>query len=155
MSVNLPDPLLRLLNVAVVVVIYLFLLRVIRAVWAELREPISNASEEKASDGPNIEVKRGAAKSLRIVDPPESRGTTFQITNELTVGRAQGCHISLDDSYTSQLHARIYRQDGQAYVEDLGSTNGTFLNRRKVTAPTTLFHGDRLQIGRTVFEVRK
>jgi pSer/pThr/pTyr-binding forkhead associated (FHA) protein len=154
MSANIPDPLLRLFNVAIVVIIYLFLFRVIRAVWAELREP-TNFSEEKPSEAPNTQVKRGAAKTLRIIDPPEARGKVFQISGELTVGRAQGCHISLDDSYTSQLHARIYRQDGQAYVDDLGSTNGTFLNRRKVTAPTSLHNGDRLQIGRTVFEVRK
>ena len=147
------DSLLRVLNVAVVAIIYLFLLRVIRAVWAEVREP--TAVEPPQNKEPSNDVKRGSAKSLRVVDPPEMRGRAFQISSELTVGRAPGCHISLDDSYTSQLHARIYRQEGQAYVEDLGSTNGTFLNRRKVTAPAALHNGDRLQIGRTTFEVRK
>ena len=52
-----------------------------------------------------------------------------------------------------QLHARVFRKEGQLYVEDLGSTNGTYLNRKKVTAPIQLRKGDRLQIGRTVMEL--
>lgn len=151
---SLSDPLLRILNVAVVVVIYLFLFRIVRAIWAEVKQRETVPVEETpapAKDG----VKRGAAKSLRIVEPANLRGRSFQLTNELTIGRAAGCQVSLEDTYASQLHARVFRQDSQAYVEDLGSTNGTFLNRRKVTAPTPLHNGDRVQIGRTVFEVRK
>jgi pSer/pThr/pTyr-binding forkhead associated (FHA) protein len=70
------------------------------------------------------------------------------------VGRAGGCQITLDDTYVSQLHARVFRREGQLYVEDLGSTNGTYLNRKKVTAPIAVRKGDRLQIGKTVMELQ-
>ena len=70
------------------------------------------------------------------------------------MGRAGGCQITLDDTYVSQLHARVFRREGQLYVEDLGSTNGTYLNRKKVTAPIAIRKGDRLQIGKTVMELQ-
>jgi len=80
-------------------------------------------------------------------------GTTYPLGDELTVGRAAGCQITLDDTYASQVHARIFMRDDQLYVEDLGSTNGTYLNRRKVSAPMVVSHGDQIQIGSTVMEV--
>ncbi len=154
---GISESLLHLLEIVIVVLIYLMFFRVIRAVWAELKEPTKTSNEglEPADTANSSENLRGVAKTLRVLEPVESRGREYQITNELTIGRAPGCHVTLDDNYASQLHARIFRQDGQAYVEDLGSTNGTFLNRRKTSAPSKLHHGDRLQVGRTVFEVRK
>jgi pSer/pThr/pTyr-binding forkhead associated (FHA) protein len=72
------------------------------------------------------------------------------------VGRAAGCAVSLaDDTYVSTLHARVFRgDDGDVKVEDLGSTNGTYLNRAKVGGPVTLHRGDRLQVGNTTLEAR-
>jgi pSer/pThr/pTyr-binding forkhead associated (FHA) protein len=90
-----------------------------------------------------------------VLEPPERRGRSYELADELTVGRAPGCQITLDDTYASQLHARIFRRDGQLFVEDLGSTNGTYLNRRKVTAPLPLRKGDRLQVGKTVMELTR
>ena len=72
----------------------------------------------------------------------------------MTLGRAAGCQITLDDTYASQIHARVFTRDGQWLVEDLGSTNGTWLNRHKVSGPMVLQRGDRLQIGNTVLELR-
>jgi pSer/pThr/pTyr-binding forkhead associated (FHA) protein len=80
-------------------------------------------------------------------------GHTFPLGDELTVGRAAGCQITLDDTYASQIHARIFTRDGHLHVEDLGSTNGTYLNRRKVSAPMVVNRGDQIQIGSTVLEV--
>ena len=76
----------------------------------------------------------------------------FALAEELTIGRAAGCHVTLDDTFASQIHARMFRRDGQIYVEDLGSTNGTYLNRTKVTGPQVMRRGDRLQVGNTVLE---
>jgi pSer/pThr/pTyr-binding forkhead associated (FHA) protein len=69
------------------------------------------------------------------------------------VGRAAGCQITLDDTFVSQLHARVFHREGQYLVEDLGSTNGTYLNRQKVTGPMVIRAGDELQIGNTIMEL--
>ncbi len=61
--------------------------------------------------------------------------------------------MTLDDNYASQLHARVFARDGRWFVEDLGSTNGTYLNRRKVTGPMVIGRGDQLQIGNTIMEL--
>jgi pSer/pThr/pTyr-binding forkhead associated (FHA) protein len=88
-----------------------------------------------------------------IVEPSEQRGRTIPLTGEVTVGRAAGCEVTIDDTYASQLHARLFLRDGQVFVEDLGSTNGTYLNRQKVSGPMVMQHGDRLQVGNTVMEL--
>ena len=62
---------------------------------------------------------------LKVVAPPEMVGLRFDLAEEMTIGRAAGCQITLDDTFASQVHARVFRRDGQLYVEDLGSTNGT------------------------------
>jgi pSer/pThr/pTyr-binding forkhead associated (FHA) protein len=91
--------------------------------------------------------------SLRITAPPPAAGQTFVLADETTLGRAPGCLIQLDDTYVSQVHARVSRSGDELIVEDLGSTNGTYVNRVKVTAPTPLREGDRLQVGNFVLEL--
>jgi pSer/pThr/pTyr-binding forkhead associated (FHA) protein len=59
-----------------------------------------------------------------------------------------------DDTFVSQLHARVFRRDGAVFIDDLGSTNGTFLNGRKLTTAEPVAKGDRLQIGNTIFEAQ-
>ncbi|HWH35240.1 MAG TPA: FHA domain-containing protein [Acidimicrobiales bacterium] len=90
---------------------------------------------------------------LTVLEPEATRGRSYDLADELTVGRAAGCQVTLDDSYVSQLHARIFRRDGTLYVEDLGSTNGTYLNTRRVSSPVVMKRGDRLKVGSTVMEL--
>ena len=97
---------------------------------------------------------RGAATELVAVEPAASAGRRYPLGDEITVGRAAGCQVTVDDTYVSQLHARVFTRDGQLLVEDLGSTNGTYLNRAKVAGPMVMQKGDRLQVGNTVLEVR-
>ncbi|MEZ5137550.1 MAG: FHA domain-containing protein [Acidimicrobiales bacterium] len=97
--------------------------------------------------------RQAAPVQLAIVAPPELRGRTFPLGDEVTVGRAAGCGVTLDDTYASQLHARVFSREGQLFVEDLGSTNGTYLNRQKVQGPQAMRRGDRLQVGNTVLEL--
>jgi len=91
---------------------------------------------------------------LRVLEPPERRGMLFELGEELTVGRAPGCGVFVpDDSFVSQFHARVFTIDGAAWVEDLGSTNGTHLNGTRLESPMPLHRGDHLQVGGTVMEV--
>lgn len=156
----MPDPLLTILKFCFLAILYLFFVRVLRAVWSETRSPAAVASAPVAPPGP----ARGTVRSglggnkppgrLKVLEPADRRGRVYELSDELTVGRAGGCQVSLgEDNYVSQLHARVFRRDGQFYVEDLGSTNGTYVNRRKVTAPIAIRKGDRLQVGKTVMEL--
>ncbi|HVT77311.1 MAG TPA: FHA domain-containing protein, partial [Acidimicrobiales bacterium] len=77
----------------------------------------------------------------------------FTVGSEATVGRGQGCQVQLTDPMVSQLHARLFRSERGLHIEDLGSTNGTYLNGRKVGAPARLKKGDRVRIGPIELEV--
>ena len=93
---------------------------------------------------------------LRVVEPPAREGQTFDLDDELTIGRSPGCGVPTpDDIYASTLHARLFRQKDQLWVEDLGSTNGTYVNSEKITQAQRLGRGDVLQAGSTVFEVTR
>jgi len=151
---------LALLRVCLLALLYLFFLRVVRAAWAEIRGP--RAARPKASTTDAAAPRRTVAFSpvtvatgtLTIIEPPEQRGRSFDLTEELTVGRAPGCQVLLEgDTFVSQLHARVFTRDGALHVEDLGSTNGTLVNRRKIKSAVALHQGDTLQVGRTILEV--
>lgn len=149
--------LLRALEIIVVVLIWLFFFRVIRAVWVEVRPPRARAVVADLPAGPAADGKgRGGSKyRLKVVEPEALRGQSYDIADEVTVGRAAGCGVRVDDSYTSNLHARLYRRDGALWVEDLGSTNGTWVNAERLSGALRVGRGDLLQVGGTVFEVAR
>ncbi len=80
---------------------------------------------------------------------------TVKLRDPAEIGRGDRCAIRLQDTYVSQVHARLYGKNGAWYVEDLGSTNGTLLNDRRVEAPVEVHAGDVLKIGKTVLELRR
>jgi hypothetical protein len=154
----MPEPLLGLLKLCALALLYLFFLRVLRAVWAEVtpRPALAGTTDAPAKGrrGGRSGGRRSArANRLVVVEPKVHKGDAWDLAGELTIGRAAGCQITLDDSYVSQLHARVFVRDGLLYVEDLGSTNGTYLNTRKVSAAVPMQRGDKLKIGSTVMEV--
>jgi pSer/pThr/pTyr-binding forkhead associated (FHA) protein len=73
---------------------------------------------------------------------------------ETIIGRDASCHVTIPDASVSHRHARVYHSDGEWYVEDLGSTNGTFVNERPLTRPVVLRPGDTVSIGRSTLEAR-
>ncbi|MDQ1356825.1 MAG: hypothetical protein QOG44_1198 [Acidimicrobiaceae bacterium] len=168
----MPDSLLTALKLIFLGLLYLFFFRVIRAVWVELREPkgvqvavvppAAPPRSASANPNPNPNLRPAWAggssgpERLVLLEPAEQYGQMFELGEELTVGRASGCGVALpDDTFVSTLHARVFRRDGSLYVEDLGSTNGTFINDRQVTGTVPLQRGDRLQIGKTVLELAR
>ncbi|MFE5143974.1 FHA domain-containing protein [Streptomyces fagopyri] len=100
--------------------------------------------------------RRGAPTKL-VVSEGTLTGTTVALQGQtITLGRAHDSTIVLDDDYASSRHARIYPdRDGQWIVEDLGSTNGTYLDRSRLTTPTPIPLGAPIRIGKTVIELRK
>ncbi len=152
------EGLLAVLKFVFLAVLWLFFIRVMRVAWKEVTAPPvpappSPGAAPRATPGP-----QPAAQSARftIVEPAQRQGRSYELDRELTLGRSSGCDIALaDDSYVSQRHARLYRSEGRVWLEDLGSTNGTYLNSKPVSAPVVLHRGDRLQVGRTVLEVNR
>jgi len=148
--------LLRALEILVVALIWLFFLRVIRAVWVEVRPPRAAVADVRGAARPSAERRSRAGRlHLRALEPPERQGQTFELGEEVTLGRAAGCGVRVDDAYTSSIHARLYRRNGTLWVEDLGSTNGTWVNAERIGSAVKLGKGDLLQVGGTVFEVAR
>ena len=140
------DAVLTVLKLVFLAGLYLFFFRVTRTVWAESSAPTTR----------EVGVAQGSAARVRIVAPPEAKGLTFDLADETTVGRGTNCGIPLsDDTTVSQLHARFFRQNNKLFVEDLGSTNGTFVNRRQAKRAVPVKRGDRVQIGQTVLELTR
>ena len=109
----------------------------------------------RAQDGRGAYAPRGSAESELIVEDSEvlAPETRFEIRDGATsIGRSSASDIILkSDDYASGSHAQLTRHGGLLYVEDLGSTNGTFVNGRKTVGATPLRHGDSVRVGSTTF----
>jgi hypothetical protein len=93
--------------------------------------------------------------TLLVRSGGDAKPRTVKLAASMTVGRAPECEIRLDDTYTSQQHARLYAKNEHWFVEDLGSTNGTFVNDQRLAAPAMLQPGDRIRVGQTEMELRR
>jgi hypothetical protein len=169
------DQALDILKLVLLGLLYLFFARVLWAVWSEVRTANSRATSPVAPPLPpatpdatvaaDVPSRRRRAKPpkgrgghvarLVIVEPKERRGATFPLGAEITVGRDPASTITIEgDTFVSSLHLRIYDADGQAMVEDLGSTNGSFHNGTRLVGARLLHPGDRVQVGYTVLEAQ-
>ena len=170
------EQVLDILKLILLALLYLFFGRVLWAVWSEVRA--SGTTRPSVSHGPVVDpssptvaAERPASRKRREVRPPRgragrvarlvvlepkaARGQAYKLDREITIGRDTKCTIRIpDDTFVSGLHARIFDHDGQPMVEDLGSTNGSFLNGNKVAGTKLLHPGDRVQIGYTVLEAQ-
>ena len=152
------EALLTLLRWCLLGLLYLFFFRVLQATWAGSRaasraqqaEPAGRRSRSSRRNQP----ARQQLPRLVILEPPSEAGREYVVNGELTIGRAASCHITLDDTYISTLHARVSANENGVAIEDLGSTNGTYLNQQRVTSPVFGAPGDRLQMGGIVMELR-
>jgi hypothetical protein len=95
--------------------------------------------EEFVADGPALVVRSGGGRAGEHFIPQAER---------TTVGRSPDCDIFLDDVTVSRKHAVLVEQDGDFLIEDLGSLNGTFVNRKRIESATRLESGDEVQIGK-------
>jgi hypothetical protein len=144
----LSDPIEVLLQFAFLGVLYLFLLWVARSALRDLGRPATEPAGlvgEELDDGGRpyagrLVVERGGGLAS---------GESFGVGPGLVIGRAPGCEVRIDDSYASSRHARLYDRDGHVYVEDMNSTNGTYVNGARVGAQQLLREGDRVRIGDT------
>ncbi|MDM7855073.1 FHA domain-containing protein FhaB/FipA [Cellulomonas alba] len=101
-------------------------------------------------------ARSGSGPTKLVVTEGPLRGTIVPLgPAAVLVGRAPGCTLVLDDDYSSSRHARVFQQDGQWFVEDLGSTNGTFVADQRVEGPTPVPTGTPVRVGRSVLELQR
>ncbi|TGY77451.1 FHA domain-containing protein FhaB/FipA, partial [Cellulomonas shaoxiangyii] len=99
---------------------------------------------------------RGGGPSRLVVTEGPLRGTTLPLgSSAVLIGRAPSCTLVLDDDYSSSRHARLFPQDGQWFVEDLGSTNGTYVGDHRVERATPVPTGTSVRVGQSVLELQR
>jgi pSer/pThr/pTyr-binding forkhead associated (FHA) protein len=153
---------LTLIKLAFLAVLWLFVIAAVGVIRADMfgSKAAGRAAQPKpAKAGKQPKAQRAPQRSAPtklVVVQGERAGTVIDLTGvPITVGRANDSTLVVTDDYASSRHARIYAQDGQWIVEDLGSTNGTFLGRTKVSRPMPVPPGVPVRIGKTVIELRK
>jgi pSer/pThr/pTyr-binding forkhead associated (FHA) protein len=151
---------LTLIRVAFLAVLWLFVIAAIGVVRTDLFGTAA-AKVRRRNRPPQRQIQRQprpgrATPRFLVVTEGGLSGTSIDLSNQqITLGRANDATLVLNDDYASSRHARIFPQDGQWIVEDLGSTNGTYLDRQKVTRPTPVPVGVPIRIGKTVLELRR
>lgn len=150
------DSILTVLKFCLLALLYLFLVRVVLIVARELRGTPAPAAVTPTPSPSPAPRSRKRSWRLVVVEPKAEQGQAFAIDGEATMGRGGGCNIPLTfDTFVSQVHARAFDRDGNLWVEDLGSTNGTFVNGDQLTQAMMLKKGDRVKIGETVLEAER
>jgi hypothetical protein len=159
------DPVAVALKFGFLAVLFLFLLWVARSSLRDLSEH-EDASMAMAADpspalprrqrDPGPDWSAGVDPRLEVVaamglDP----GTKFDLRQGGTMGRADTSDIPIDDPFASSVHARIFQRDQFMYIEDVGSTNGTYLNGRRLRAAERLKVGDTVRIGETEYRYQE
>ncbi len=134
----------RPLQVLVMVIAVLFFARVLRSASVQARP----TDQEPVPRG-----RRGGALALEFIEPTERAGERVEVDPAVTVGRSAECDLQLVDTYLSSRHARVANDDGELSIEDLGSTNGTYVNQELVQGRLALERGDIVQVGGILFEV--
>ncbi len=133
-----------------------------RIVSRRLRRPSGQASRAPVGAPPPAAAtpapipRREVVPKRLVVTTGPLRGTTVPLgSSAVLIGRAPSCTLVLDDDYSSSRHARIYPEDGRWFVEDLGSTNGTFVGRERITAPTAVGIGSQVKVGQSTLELQR
>ncbi|MDQ1617310.1 MAG: hypothetical protein QOJ60_3249 [Actinomycetota bacterium] len=164
---NMSELTLTIIRLGFLALLWLFVLMVVSVMRSDLfgrratprgaggRQAPATRQSRPAKPAKEAKGKRGVP-SMLVVTQGALSGTSIRLADApVTLGRSQDSTIVLDDDYVSSRHARLFQQDGQWMVEDMGSTNGTYLDRSKVNGPTPVKIGMPIRIGKTAVELRK
>jgi pSer/pThr/pTyr-binding forkhead associated (FHA) protein len=156
---------LTLIKLGFLALLWMFVLAVLSVIRSDLfgakvdsralTAPISSANNRPAKPAKAPKKKRGAPGSVTIADGPQAGVGATLGEEPVVIGRGSDCQIRLDDDYSSTRHARLFQSEGQWWVEDLGSTNGTYLDGQRVTRPVPAEIGGSIRIGRTTLNIAK
>lgn len=133
----------RPLQILVMIVALLFFARVIRVATIQVRPP------DEAAGG----RRRSQNLKLEFIEPVDRAGQRLDVDTAITIGRSPECDLQMNDNFLSSRHARIASDSGELSIEDLQSTNGTYVNQQIVKGRVHLERGDIVQVGGVLFEV--
>ncbi len=159
---KLPDLVLTVARFGILVLLWVFVFAVVGAVRRDL---FAGARASRLVAAPRgvpasasvrpAKAKKGRAAHVLVVTEGRLAGTRITLSETpISIGRAEDSTLVITDDYASARHARLVPRDGQWIIEDLGSTNGTYLDRAKVSGPTPVPLGVPIRIGRTSLELR-
>ena len=151
---------LFLIKISYLAILWIFVLSAISVVRSDMfgaRLPASarEAAAPKTRRQPKQKARKGSPTHVLVVDGANKGERADLAQAPILIGRGGDAAIRLDDDYVSTRHARIAASGDQWFVEDLGSTNGTYIGSARITQPTTLTLGTQVRIGKTVLELRK
>jgi hypothetical protein len=158
------DPLAVALKFGFLLVLYLFLLWVARSALKDLSRGSDGAAAAEPVEPPSPRRRRASAPQPRGGVAPRlvvvaakgyEPGTAFDVSNGAMMGRADNSEIHVDDNFASSAHARIFQRSDFIYVEDMGSTNGTYLNGRQIRTAERLKASDVIRIGDTEYRYQE
>jgi pSer/pThr/pTyr-binding forkhead associated (FHA) protein len=122
---------------------------------ARVPQTAREAAAPKPRRQPKQRARKGAPTHVLVVDGANRGDRADLSAAPILIGRGNDAAIRLDDDYVSTRHARIAASGDQWFVEDLGSTNGTYIGTVRISQPTTLTLGTQVRIGKTILELRK
>lgn len=137
----MPALFFNIIKLLFLLLLFLFLWQVARSIRSHVG---SNPGARTEGIAAELVILTGETETGRVRIRPQGH----------VIGRSPDADIRISDPYSSEFHARVGIQDDQVVVHDLGSTNGTYVNGRRVTSPTSVTRGDTVQIGKTILEVR-
>jgi pSer/pThr/pTyr-binding forkhead associated (FHA) protein len=146
-----PEIVFVALKFATLLALFLFIALVVRSLFIDLLPAPQRA---RAAAARVARSGKPGRPYLRVASPAGGRARRYDLEAETVIGRGQECQVCLEDEFVSQLHARIVKVRDGYILEDLGSTNGTYINGNRINYPVGLRHGDRVGIGGTVLEFR-
>ena len=150
---------LFLIRLAYLAILWIFVLSAISVIRSDMfgaRVPAEARPAAQPRGRSKPPKRRGAPTKLVVVEGANSGESAGVENAPLLIGRGSDAAIKLDDDYVSTRHARVVAgEDDSWFVEDLGSTNGTYVGSVRITQPTTIGLGVQVRIGKTILELRK
>lgn len=142
------------LRYLLLIILYIFIVRVVVLIVRDLQsagsskgfaQPRGDSAYSGERDGSSLVVINSGATGIHA-------GDKLPFGQMITIGRGENTDLTIKDNFTSQQHARIYWMKDNYWVEDLGSTNGTYVNGHKITKETMLIDRDQIKIGSVTFQ---
>ncbi len=153
---------LTVIKVLFLALLWLFILSAVSVIRTDLfgrTVPSSDPDAQELESPPPPPKKtkrpRGEPRVLVVTQGNQTGQSAALADGVILIGRGADCQIILDDDYVSTRHARVVSGENGVYLEDLGSTNGSYVNGQRITAPTTITMSDTVRIGKTILKLER